>query len=397
MKQTDVVILGLNHHVLEIVDSFEDEKITIVDERSFNQYSRVLDFDDELLFGVYQGSLEASQFNVTDASEMVEFYQMIVAHHKENRQNNRRTLLAILKEKGFEVIKGRAQIQDDHSLKVDYLDESTEVSFNKIVLNMGQSEQTTETNPYIFTLEEYLETEALENKMMIEVKTLKDLEVAKLFGNFGVKVKALLVENAFREIDHLMFRDSIRDSLTSEGLEIIDRVTIQSFEEQATFGIVNYETHNDKFSESFTVFLRSVESVENRSGLGLELVNNIIELDDLYPKKSSIKRQVLHLTPAYVLIEKEEASASDDTTIRLNADEIAYFKRTSNEDGGLEVKVDSVSHTIKSATFYCHDSLILGDIAQLMMENDLSLDTFRQSQRPANSAMSVFVDIARNL
>ena len=60
----------------------------------------------------------------------------------------------------------------------------------------------------------------------MEVSTLKDLEIAKMFSNFSTKVKVVMTKNVFTEIDHLMFRDSIKESMEESDFEFIDKASI---------------------------------------------------------------------------------------------------------------------------------------------------------------------------
>ncbi len=54
MIKTEVVIIGLNDLTQEVAALYPGKKILVIDERNSAEFSRVLDFKDDLLFGVYQ-------------------------------------------------------------------------------------------------------------------------------------------------------------------------------------------------------------------------------------------------------------------------------------------------------------------------------------------------------
>ena len=112
MIKTEVVIIGLNDLTQEVAALYPGKKILVIDERNLAEFSRVLDFKDDLLFGVYQSSLEVAQFESEDYEQMKEFYQMVVSMNETQKQDHRKAIRAKLEKQGIEVIKGRVQIEN---------------------------------------------------------------------------------------------------------------------------------------------------------------------------------------------------------------------------------------------------------------------------------------------
>lgn len=401
MYKVDVVIVGLNDRTLELVELFRDQKVLVIDERNFSDTSAVLDFEDDLLFGIYQGSLEASMYQVDDYEQMKEFYQMITAMNYNNKQTNLKLISAQLEQNKINVLKGRIKIKSNQLLNINYLSEDTEVSFDRLVLNTSYSEKKDDRNPFVFTLEEILATQLLPEEMIIEIKTMKDLEIAKMFSNFSTKVIGVMTKNVFTEIDHLMFRDSVRDAFDTDKFELIDKAQILKVEEHSSYGMLEIEKINDQvfppkkeiIKESFTVLLKSYEHVANNFDLGLEKLEDYDSTEDLISFEDKLMSQTIHLTPAYVHIQQKDPS-EDRVTLRINADELKYFSRIHETQGGLEVMINKNTLEIESAIIYCHESLVLRDIVRLIMEHQIPLSYFEETPIGVSSVMSIFVDIA---
>ena len=160
---------------------------------------------------------------------------MVVSMNETQKQDNRKAIRAKLEKQGIEVIKGRVQIENSQTLSVNYLEQDTAVSFESLVLNTESIEKKEDSNPFVFSLEELLATQLLPEEMIVEVSTLKDLEIAKMFSNFSTKVKVVMTKNVFTEIDHLMFRDSIKESMEESDFEFIDKASIQSIESHVSY------------------------------------------------------------------------------------------------------------------------------------------------------------------
>lgn len=398
-KKTDTVIIGLNEQLLDIINP-SDQSVCVIDVKNFSEYSREITFDDDMLFGIYQSSLEASQFAIDDVDTMKEFYQMVVSLRGQNQQDEARVLLDKLKDRNIEVVKGRVTIEDENTLVVHYLEQTTEITFNKLIMNTGHSIKTDSNNPYVFTLAQLIETQLLPESMIVEVKSLHDLGVAKMFSHFGTKVQALLINNVFSEIDHLMFRDTLRESLISDSMTLFNKVTINSIESDSGFGKIEFNhVEADGFpiqqetqTETFTVYLASGEGVRNDFSMNLETLDQVVWLEDLISKKDKVDVTSLYLAPAFTSV-KAKVPAKNPLTIRLNSDEIAYYKRIQALDGGLEIICDKDTGKIHGATFYCFESLTLRDMVILMIEEDTEITQFKNLYQSATSVLSVFTDI----
>ena len=196
---------------------------------------------------------------------------------------------------------------------MNYLEQDTTVTFESLVLNTESIEKKEDSNPFVFSLEELLATQLLPEEMIVEVSTLKDLEIAKMFSNFSTKVKVVMTKNVFTEIDHLMFRDSIKESMEESDFEFIDKASIQSIESQGSYGMVEIESVNDKVfpfkkesrKESFSVLLRSFEQVAHDFNFGLEKLAFYERASELIDSSSDVKSQSVYVTPAYVHLAKK--------------------------------------------------------------------------------------------
>lgn len=401
MIKTEVVIIGLNDLTQEVAALYPGKKILVIDERNSAEFSHVLDFKDDLLFGVYQSSLEVAQFESEDYEQMKEFYQMVVSMNETQKQDHRKAIRAKLEKQGIEVIKGRVQIENSQTLSVNYLEQDTTVSFESLVLNTESIEKKEDSNPFVFSLEELLATQLLPEEMIVEVSTLKDLEIAKMFSNFSTKVKVVMTKNVFTEIDHLMFRDSIKESMEESDFEFIDKASIQSIESQGSYGMVEIESVNDKVfpfkkesrKESFSVLLRSFEQVAHDFNFGLEKLAFYERASELIDSSSDVKSQSVYVTPAYVHLAKSLLS-DDLKVIRVNADELHYFKLIHEINGGMEFMINKQTQLIESAIFYCYDSLVLRDIVRMLMDHQIPMSYFEKTSLGVSSVMSIFVEIA---
>lgn len=392
MIKIDTLIIGLNKKVLSLTSQFES--CLVIDDKSAHDSSEVIDFNDDRLLGLYQSSTEAARFEVDDFDAMAQFYQMVVELYQNNYRDQSKEIVNQLKERNIEVKKGRVQFIDEHHCKIEYLEQETLIEFNQVILNVKDREPLNLDNPYLYTLDELIASQMLPKQLLIEARALKDLAIAKIFRNFGVEVKVLLVENVWREIDHLMFRDALKETLIESGIEMVEKVEILSIEGQATFGIVNYSSIKDGFpvqkemlADNFTFFLRRQDAIVKDAPQYAKSISDFLKPEEV------IDSQAIFVTPPYVSLVRKERS-QDGLVLRLNADEISYFKRIHEEFGGLEVIINKTTKQLESAIFYCHDALVLSDVARLIMEQKIPLDSFDMQHSNGLSILSVFEEIA---
>ena len=140
-------------------------------------------------------------------------------------------------------------------------------------------------------------------------------------------------------------------------------------------------------ADNFTFFLRRQDAIVKDAPQYAKSISDFLKPEEV------IDSQAIFVTPPYVSLVRKERS-QDGLVLRLNADEISYFKRIHEEFGGLEVIINKTTKQLESAIFYCHDALVLSDVARLIMEQKIPLDSFDMQHSNGLSILSVFEEIA---
>lgn len=331
------VVLGLSK---KIKDLDLDSKWTIID--LVNQHD-FIDFESDEIQPLYQASLLAGQVNFEEFQHAYDFYDQVVTKQFELNYLKKKELLEYIKSTGAQVIKGRFVTKTDNMIELSYFGETQQIHYDHLEDYSMSQEENPYQSPFIFTFKEFIEANQLFKKVAIEATTLRSLEIASLLNRFSCDVTLITDRKFFSKINHLQFRDAIRETLVNQGVRLLEKYEVSSYKDLEQ-----------------SIELKITPQSNLAFEIGEPLSEQTFEVDALIIEnvEDSKENSVLFLNPSLA-----KFKSSDEGQIhQFDLDEFSYFRDRFEVDGGIEYKV--FDNKIVGATFYCQDAL---DLKQNLM------------------------------
>lgn len=364
------LIIGLNQNTLPLINSLEG-KIVVVDLVQQAQYTT---FESEKVQALYQASLLSAQVDHTNFDDSAQFYDHVANQQVELNYMNKKELMETIVDKNIEVIKGRVNILDEHHVEVSYLSETKALETENLIVNTEFSEQNPYQSPFVFTFDELINTNQLFKRIGIIASSLRALEIASMFNRFGSQVSLIVDRRLFSQIDHLQFRDAIKESLTQQNIKLYEKYEVTEITDQEQSALLHLEP------QSKLAFEIGEQTKPQQIEVDVVVIENLE--DDFNPNKD-----ILFLNPALALFNSD----SEGEIVQIDAQDLTYFKSRFDFDGGIEYRV-SDNHIV-GATFYCQNAIDLKQILEQITH--LNLDELSKLEVLNNSLMGVFKESAQ--
>lgn len=371
MKKT--IIFGLNERALQYAINHRDENVVVVDVKNFLRRPKFVTFSDDITQLFYHSAQVRKSLMSESLEESQEFFRQISSSHHEKEKELKKLLIDKLTRLNVEIYRGHVSFTGDHQVTLRYLDNIDVFDFDKAYLNAGFQESHQYDHAFVFTLDELIHGEHLYESMIIEAKTLRSIEIAEMFAHFGSKVTLVCDRKFFNQIDHLMFRDAIKQSLIDANVTVLEKKEIDTVDfhdinltvQLKSQSQLAFEIMDKKSVDSITADILVVEG---------EALRNTFDVDlEIFEELPEPSMKILYLSKPFVTIEKNKQAT--DRIVRLDASQIPYFVLRYEEEGGLEVSVNPMTNEMTAASIYTHQAIDIGQLITLMMNQSLSLDT----------------------
>lgn len=381
------VIIGLNSNLLNFIDNLSGE-IIVIDEVGLKSKGQYIGFESEKVLALYQASLIAGQVEHSDFESSSNFYEHIFNQQHELEYMNHKQLIDILESKNVKILKGRFKLINPHSAELSYLGETKEITFSTLINNTNLMEENHSDSPFIFTFDQFLQTGQLFEKILVKGKTLRSLEIASMMARFGSEVVLVLPARLLNQIEHLLFRDEVRDILSRQNIKVLEKYEIESIEDLDSSAIVHvnplsklaFEVTEPVSNQSFEVQAIIVESDVNKSTFDAS------ELDYSAPIN---KTESLFINPVLSVVKSNQETQK----VQFDAQEFTYFQTRFEIEGGIEFLVNQ-DHIV-GGTFFCFNALELSQLLKLMELQPL--EELKQMDVFENSLLGVFKEAARKI
>lgn len=373
MKKT--IIFGLNDRALQYALNHRDEEISVVDVKNFLRRPKYVSFNEDITQLFYHSAQVRKSLMSESLEESQEFFSQISSSHHEKEKELKKLLVDKLNKLNVVLYRGHVSFSGDHQVTLRYLNNVDVVDYDQAYLNAGFHEKHDREHAFVFTLDELIHGEHLYESMIIEAKTLRSVEIAEMFAHFGSKVTLVCDRKFFNQIDHLMFRDAIKQSLIDANVTIVEKKLIDSIEYHDTNLTVSlkhqsqlaFEIMESDGVDSVTADILIVE--------GEQVLNTFDKELQVFENLPEPTMKIIYLSMPFVTLEKNKHTSHK--VVRLDASQIPYFVLRYEEDGGLEVSVNPETMEITAASIFTHQAIDLGQLIGLMMNQSLSLDTIR--------------------
>ncbi|WP_120944385.1 MULTISPECIES: FAD-dependent oxidoreductase [Helicobacter] len=190
------------------------------------------------------------------------------------RQQNHQTLIKA----GVQVVEGRASFKDPHTLMIYHKDSCKEMSAHKIAINTGSipALPAVPLNSHrVYDSTTLMQLNMLPAHLVVVGGGYIGLEFASMFNLFGragtkslTKVSVLVRGPSFLPKEDSLFQQSILESLSQAGIEIICNAQLQSISGHQLY-YKNTQTQQEHCLEA-DAFLLATGRVPNTAGLQLE-------------------------------------------------------------------------------------------------------------------------------
>lgn len=364
------LIIGLNQHTLQLVNSLEG-KIVVVDLVQKAQYTT---FESEKVQALYQASLLSGQVDHSNFDDSAQFYDHVANQQVELNYMNKKELIETINNKKIEIVKGRVNIIDNHHVEVSYLSETKQLETENLIVNTEFSEENPYHSPFIFTFDELINTNQLFKRIGVVASSLRALEIASMFNRFGSEVSLIVDRRLFSQIDHLQFRDAIKESLTQQNIRLYEKYEVSEITDQEQSAVLQLQP------QSNLAFEIGEQTMPQQIEVDVVVIENLEA--GFNPNKD-----ILFLNPALALFNAN----SEGEIVQIDAQELTYFKSRFDFDGGIEYRVND--NHIVGATFYCQNAIDLKQILEQLTH--LNLDELSKLEVLNNSLMGVIKESAQ--
>lgn len=360
------ILIGLTEKIYDVLDTIEGQ-VVVIDQTNAQPF---VTFESEKVQALYQASLLSGQVNHSSFEDSFEFYDHISTQQFELSYLNKKELVEFCENKNIQVIKGRITHKDENCIEVSYLGETQQVCGDQIVDLIGQSEENTHSSPFVFTFDQFLNTNQLFKRIGVIAKNLRGLEIASMYKRFGSEVSLIVDRRYFTQINHLQFRDAIRESIEEQGIALYEKYEATQFED---------------LSESVLVTLTPQSNLAFE--IGKPLVEETIEFDAVILEfDQGPSGETLFVEPALSLLNPNQ----EGEIVQIDCADFSYFKSRLDYEGGIEYRI--FDNRIVGATFYCHNAL---DLKQaLMLMTDQSLEEIKNLRVNRHSVLGVLKESA---
>ncbi len=177
---------------------------------------------------------------------------------------------------GVTVLTGAAAFLDDHRISVTYPDGSAEELYGeKFFLNTGARPfvppiEGLQNNPFVYTSESLMEREELPRRLAIIGGGYIGLEFSSYFTNFGSQVTVIQDGEAFIPREDEEVAQSVLESLTSRGVQILRGVKTQSVRALDQEAVLTLETQTGTKELAVDAILVATGRRPNVEGLQLD-------------------------------------------------------------------------------------------------------------------------------
>lgn len=381
------LIVGLNSNLKNIVGDLDGE-ILVIDEMGLKHAGQYTTFESDNVLSLYQASLVTGRLEHDDFSASQEFYEHLYNQQHELEYMNLKDLQDYLSAKNIKVLKGRLRVVDANHAELTYLGETTSIEFDKLILNTGFIEENPTDSPFVFTFNQFLNTGQLFRRILVDAKSLRGLEIAGLLARFGCEVTLVSGKALFSEIDHLMFRDAVRESIVDQGINHLEKYTIESIEDLDNVAKVHvkplsqlaFEITNQVKEQTIEVDAIVIESDPTKPSF-------VEGEEDL--SKPLRQHDSVFLNPVLASVKTSESGVPH----RFDAQEFTYFKTRFEIDGGIELLVKD--EFIIGGTFYCHNALELAQLLELIKH--IPVGEIQHLSVFENSLLGVFKEAATKI
>ena len=335
---------------------------------------------------------------------------------------------------GVTVLTGTAAFLDDHRVSVTYADGSVEeLTGERFFLNTGAQPfvppiEGLSGNPYVYTSDSLMERDDLPKRLAIIGGGYIGLEFSSYFTNFGSQVTVIQDGEAFIPREDEEVAQSVLESLTQRGVQILRGVKTRSVGEKAGEAILTLETSQGVEELAVDAILVATGRRPNVEGLHLEnagvkltqrgavetdehlrtsashiwamgdvvggLQFTYISLDDFRIVKSDLLGDgsrttknrgevpyTVFLDPPLSRVGLSEAEARqggyDIKIAKLPAAAIPKANVLRQPTGLLKVIVDAKTDLILGAHFFCAESHEMINLIKLCMDNKLPYTALR--------------------
>ena len=377
------IIVGLNSNLLNIIDSINGQ-IVVIDEASLKSKGHYVGFESEKVLALYQASLIAGQLEHNDFKASEEFYEHISNQQHELDYMNHKALVEILESKNIQILKGRLNVISPVKAELTYLGETTELEYSQLIINAPKTEENPYQSPFVFTFDQFLHTSQLFRRVLIDAQSLRGLEIASMMARFGSEVTLVVGRRLFAQIDHLMFRDAVRETLISQNIELLEKYTVETIEDLDASTKVTIKPMSQL----------AFEITEPVSEKTIEVDAVIVEgnIESPHFSESEIDKSVqdrvtnsIFLNPILSVVESDSVTERYQYDVQL----FTYFRSRFEIEGGIEFLVDN--NKIVGGTFYCYNAL---ELAQLLKVINNDLNELKTLEVFDNSLLGVFKEAA---
>lgn len=177
---------------------------------------------------------------------------------------------------GVTVLTGAAAFLDDHRISVTYADGAVDTLYGeRFFLNTGARPfvppiEGLQGNPYVYTSETLMEREDLPRRLAIIGGGYIGLEFSSYFTNFGSQVTVIQDGEAFIPREDEEVAQSVLESLTQRGVQILRGVKTRSVREEAGEAVLTLETQTGVEELTVDAILVATGRRPNVAGLQLE-------------------------------------------------------------------------------------------------------------------------------
>lgn len=366
-----LVYIGIHADLLKVIPN-QYHDICVIDQTNETPTTT---FESEKVQALYQASLISGQVKHESFEDSFDFYDHIITQQFEILYEAKKKILEFLNEHHIRVIKGRITQISDQQIEVSYLNQKSVIDYDEIHYLNGKPEHNITQSPFVFSFDQFLNTNQLFKKIAVVGKSLRAIEIASLFKRFGSDVSLVVGRKYFSQINHLEFRDAIRASLSQQGIHVFEKYVVDEMQDEV---------------DGVTLKLQP------ESALAFEIGEQLTRQDSKFDAvimefntEKTYNPSILYSQPVLATFNPEAPGEIK----QFDSDEFTYFNSRFETEGGIEYRISNGK--ILGATFYCSNAVDLKQIMTLI--KDKSLFELAEMDVIYNSQLGVLKESAQKI